>query len=134
MRYERGDSFEKVHWRKGLIRHCERIKSHSKLTHYYSNIEFVAFLQQFFLVFLDKFFNLVGKKKTNKIKQKVPEMSVILILSISNGIINPLQPNISRHILQGADKENLFNNQEFLLLVIISLILMTLLCDSGMIL
>ena len=61
-------------------------------------------------------------------------MSVILIFSISNGIINPLQPNISRHILQGADKENLFNNQEFLLLVIISLILMTLLCDSGMIL
>ena len=47
---------------RGLIRHCERIKSHSKLTHYYSNIEFVAFLQQFFLVFLDKFFNLVEKK------------------------------------------------------------------------
>ena len=48
----------------------ERIKSDSKLTHYYSNIEFVAFLQQFFLVFLDKFFNLGRKKK--KIKPKSP--------------------------------------------------------------
>ena len=100
--YKRGNSFEKVHWRKGLIRQCERIKSHSKLTHYYSNIEFVAFLQQFFLVFLDKFFNLVEKKRQIKSNQKVPEMSVILILSISNGIINPLQPNISIHILHTA--------------------------------
>ena len=100
--YERGDSFEKVYWRKGLIRHCERIKSYSKLTHYYSNIEFVAFLQQFFLVFIDKFFNLVEKKRQIKSNQKVPKMSVILILSISNGIINPLHPNISRHILHTA--------------------------------
>ena len=85
-----------------LMEHCEIIKSHSKLTHYYSNIEFVAFLQQFFLVFLDKFFNLAKKKRQIKSNQKVPEMSVILILSISNGIINPLHPNISRHILHTA--------------------------------
>ena len=32
------------------------------------------------------------------------------------------------------DKENLSNNQEFLLLVIISSIIMTLMCDSGVIL
>ena len=42
------------------------------------------------------------------------------------------------HILQtvlyislGADKENFFNNQELLYLVIISFILVTLMCDSG---
>ena len=33
-----------------------------------------------------------------------------------------------------ADKENLFNNQELLLLAIISFILVRLMCDSGMIL
>ena len=32
-----------------------------------------------------------------------------------------------------ADKENLFNNQELLLLAIISFILVRLMCDSGMI-
>ena len=35
---------------------------------------------------------------------------------------------------QGADKENLFNNQEFLWLIIISFILMTLMLDSEVIL
>ena len=35
---------------------------------------------------------------------------------------------------KGADKENLFNNQEFLKLVIVSFILMTSMCDAGVIL
>ena len=57
--------------------------------------------------------------------------------------ISPLHPNISMYIIQTdlyiipkvlADKENLFNNQEFLLLVIISFILMILKCESGVIL
>ena len=47
-------------------------------------------------------------------------------------MLNPLQPNISVNILQtvvhnisyGVDRENLFNNQELLQLVIISFILM----------
>ena len=34
-------------------------------------------------------------------------------------------------IPKGADKENLFNNQELLKLAIISFILMTLMCDLG---
>ena len=38
------------------------------------------------------------------------------------------------YISKGADKKNLFTNQELVSLVIISLILMTLMCDSGMIL
>ena len=37
-------------------------------------------------------------------------------------------------ILLGADKENWFHNQEFLYLVIISSILITLRCDPGVIL
>ena len=54
--------------------------------------------------------------------------------------LNPSHPNISVHILHviynslGADKENLFINQENFKLVIISFILMTLLCDTGIIL
>ena len=36
------------------------------------------------------------------------------------------------HILHTfADKENLYNNQEFLWLLIISYVLITLMCDSG---
>ena len=35
--------------------------------------------------------------------------------------------------LRGSDKENLFNNQEFLQLVIIFFILMTLIFDLGMV-
>ena len=54
-------------------------------------------------------------------------------------MLNPLQPNTSVNILQtvvhkisyGVDRENLFNNQELLQLVIISFILMTLMPDSG---
>ena len=42
-------------------------------------------------------------------------------------------PYCSLYISQGADKENLFNNQELLLLEIISFILITLMCDSGVI-
>ena len=36
--------------------------------------------------------------------------------------------------LKGADKENLFTNQEFLCSMIISLILVTLMFDSGVVL
>ena len=54
-------------------------------------------------------------------------------------VINPLQPNISMHILHTVlytfpkvlDKENLSNKQELLQLVIISFILMTFMCDLG---
>ena len=52
-------------------------------------------------------------------------------------IINPLHPNTSMYILYtvlyfyGADEENLFTDQKLLLLVIISFILVTLMCDSG---
>ena len=57
-------------------------------------------------------------------------------------LFNSLHPNIIMHILhtvlytfpKGLDKENLSNKQELLWLVIISLILMTLICDSGVIL
>ena len=55
-------------------------------------------------------------------------------------IINPLHPNISIHILHTvlyvslrAGKENWFNNQGLLKLVIISFILMTVMCDSVLI-
>ena len=54
--------------------------------------------------------------------------------------INPLYPQYSYspycylYIYQGADKEGLSNNQEFLQLVIISSILLTLMCDSVVIL
>ena len=54
--------------------------------------------------------------------------------------INPLHPNINMHILHNAsihflktDKENLSKNQELYRLVITSLILVTLLFDSGVI-
>ena len=57
-------------------------------------------------------------------------------------LFNSLHPNIIMHILHTVlctfpkvlDKENLSNKQELLWLVIISLILMTLICDSGVIL
>ena len=50
----------------------------------------------------------------------------------------PLHPNISGHILHtvlntGAEKENLFNNQELLSLVIISFFLVTFTCDFGIV-
>ena len=55
--------------------------------------------------------------------------------------MNPLYSNISVHILhtrlfiyKAADKENLFNNQELLKLVIISFILMILIFYSMVIL
>ena len=55
--------------------------------------------------------------------------------------INPLHPNISIYILHTVlytfpkvDKENLFKNQEPYELLIISLILVTLMFDSGVIL
>ena len=59
-----------------------------------------------------------------------------------HSLINPLYPNISRHnslyrslyISWTVDKENLFKNQELYKLVIISLILVTLMFDSGVIL
>ena len=51
--------------------------------------------------------------------------------------LTPLCPNISMHILHsvpvhflGADKENLFINQELLKLLIIAFILLTFMCDS----
>ena len=53
-----------------------------------------------------------------------------------------LHPNISTHILHTVlcifpsyrvDKENLFNNQKFLLLVIISFILVAFMCESRVI-
>ena len=40
-------------------------------------------------------------------------------------------PYCSLYISLGADKENLFNNQEVLQLIIISFILLTLVCDLG---
>ena len=56
-------------------------------------------------------------------------------------MIKLVLPNISMNILLtvlytllGADMKNLFNNQELLYFVIISYILMTLMCDSGVIL
>ena len=62
---------------------------------------------------------------------------------ISNGLghFSSLHPNISMHILHTVlytfskvlDKENLFNNQELLQLVIISFILSILSCDSVVI-
>ena len=72
-------------------------------------------------------------------------LSVTLSIQEYNWLpINPFYPNISRHILHTVhdtflvvltrSKENLFNNQEFLLLVIISIILMTLMFDSVVIL
>ena len=57
-------------------------------------------------------------------------------------LFNSLHPKIIMHILHTVlytfpkvlDKENLSNKQELLWLVIISFILMTLICDSGVIL
>ena len=57
-------------------------------------------------------------------------------------LFNSLHPNIIMHILHTVlytfpkvlDKENLSNKQELLWSVIISFILMTLICDSGVIL
>lgn len=43
-------------------------------------------------------------------------------------------PYCSSYILEGVGKENLFTNQMLLSLVIISLILMTLTCLSGVVL
>ena len=55
-------------------------------------------------------------------------------------IINPLHPNISKHILHTvlyvslrAGKENWFNSRGLLKLVIISFILLTIMCDSVVI-
>ena len=64
--------------------------------------------------------------------------SKLVKVDCSKSMLNPLQPNISVNILQtvvhkisyGVDRENLFNNQELLQLVIISFILMTLMPDS----
>ena len=47
---------------------------------------------------------------------------------------NTYSPYCSLYISLCASKENLFNNQEVLQLIIISFILMTLMCDSGVIL
>ena len=50
----------------------------------------------------------------------------------SQSWFNPLHPNIIMYILHTfADKENLYNNQELLWLLIISYVLITLMCDSG---
>ena len=40
----------------------------------------------------------------------------------------------SLYISKGTDEENLFNSEELLLFMIISFILMTVMCDSGLIL
>ena len=67
-------------------------------------------------------------------------LKVIHNKRLEKDIINPLHPNTSMHILHtvlyfyGADEENLFTDQKLLLLVIISFILITLVCDSGVIL
>ena len=65
-------------------------------------------------------------------------LSIMTRRQINQMFLNPLHPIISMYILytvlyslfsiQGADKENLFNN---LWLVIISFILVTLMVDSG---
>ena len=55
--------------------------------------------------------------------------------------VNPLQPNISMHILHTVlytfpevlTRGNVFKNQELYKLVIVSLILVTLIFDSGVI-
>ena len=49
--------------------------------------------------------------------------------------LNPLYLKISMHFLRyGADKENLFNNQKLLHLIIMSFNLVTLTCDLRVIL
>ena len=66
--------------------------------------------------------------------------SPFCVLSFSRSI-NPLHPSTSMHILhtilytfpRNADKENLLINQEFLWLLIIFILLMTLMCDAGVI-
>ena len=58
-----------------------------------------------------------------------------------NIYVNTLHHNFIMYILfcslyisKGTDEENLFNSQELLLFVIISFILMTVMCDSGVML
>ena len=63
-----------------------------------------------------------------KMQKKKPVISLTLYTLTSNS------PYCSLHISKGANKEKLFSNQELLQLVIISFLLMTLMCDSGMIL
>ena len=46
---------------------------------------------------------------------------------------NAYSPYCSVNISQGADKENLFNNQELMKLVIICFLLVILMFDSGVI-
>ena len=60
--------------------------------------------------------------------EKKPVINLTLYTLTSNS------PYCSLHISKGANKEKLFSNQELLQLVIISFLLMTLMCDSGMIL
>ena len=57
-----------------------------------------------------------------------------MVINLRTRLVNLLHPKIcSLHIFRGADKENLFKNQELLQLVIISFILVTLMFDSGVI-
>ena len=58
----------------------------------------------------------------------------MMSLTLYTPIHNAYSPNCSLYISLCGGKENLFNNQEVLQLNIISFILMTLLCDSGVIL
>ena len=51
--------------------------------------------------------------------------------SINPNIITKYSPNGTLYISKDADKENLFNNQELLSLVIVSSILVALKCDWG---
>ena len=61
-----------------------------------------------------------------------------MLVTIRGQMVDPLKPIISMHILHtvlytfytSSAKENLFNNQELLYLVIISSILLTLVLDS----
>ena len=68
------------------------------------------------------------------IPQKGPKSSLavlgLFLLTLYTLTSVFISPYCSLYIYQGADKENFFNNQEFLKLMVISLILMSLICDS----
>ena len=54
-----------------------------------------------------------------------------LSITLEHKYLYVYSPSCSLYISYGADKENLFNNQELLKFVIISFILVTLIIDSG---
>ena len=72
-------------------------------------------------------------------KKKVTSMDIQATIEVYIELLSPLNPYINMRILPtvhcaGTDKENSSNDHELLEFAIISFILMTLMCDSGMIL